>query len=272
MRPPDNLDSLKGTPIAMFGAGGLVIPAMWAFLLAPGVVLTMAPITGLLFLLAGLHMTYRSRFSPGEALWSFLLALIFFGSLLVASTTSLAWRMARPDLQGLAVGLAAFIGGGALLLGFLAERRRLLPKENGVPVALLPTVDLQRHQLHPSPASGTQPTMGRIAFLSALALNVPLLLQMNGLRGDDIVWLAMPVLGATVTYVLATGFGPSLARILALRVLERRDGRRFTTSRFEELTQMRRHLWLARWLCREEDLAAPSVADSGRNDRRSRRR
>ncbi|MGH1554507.1 hypothetical protein ACRAWF_28980 [Streptomyces sp. L7] len=89
-------------------------------------------------------------------------------------------------------------------------------------MALLSTVDLQRHPLHPSPASGTQP-MGRIAFLSALALNVPLLLQMNGLRGDDIVWLAMPVLGATVTYVLATGFGPSLARILALRALERRD-------------------------------------------------
>ncbi|RZI60981.1 MAG: hypothetical protein EOP37_09175 [Rubrivivax sp.] len=250
----------------------LVIPAMWAFLLGPRIVLTLAPITGLLFLLAGLHMTYRSRFSPGEALWSFVLALIFFGSLLVASTTSLVWRMARPDLQGLAVGLAVLIGGGALALGFIAERRRLLPEKDGVPVALLPMVDLQRHQLHPLPASGSQPTMGRIAFLSALALNLPLLLQMNGLRGDDIVWLAMPVLGATVTYVLATGFGPSLARILALRALERRDGHRFTTSRLAELTEMRRHLWLARWLCREQDLAAPTAADADRKGARSRRR
>lgn len=66
MRPPDRLDSLKGTPIAMLGAGVLVIPAMWAFLLGPRIVLTLAPITGLLFLLAGLHMTYRSRFSPGK--------------------------------------------------------------------------------------------------------------------------------------------------------------------------------------------------------------
>jgi hypothetical protein len=172
------------------------------------------------------------------------------------------WRLGRPELYGAAVAMAAVIGGGGLLMGFIAERRRLSPKEEGVPVVLLPTIDMERHRLLPSPAGGGQPTMGRIAFLAALALNVPLLLQMNGLSGNDVLWLAMPVLGAAVTYVLATGIGPSLARILALRSLERRTGQRFITSRLDELQHMRRGLWLARWLCRAEALKASTPPDA----------
>ncbi len=251
-------------------AGVLIVPAMWAFLLGPRAVLTLAPFTGLLFLLSGVHMTYRSRFSPGEALWSFVLALIFFGSLLVASTTSLVWRIGRPEFYGAAVALAAVTAAGGLLLGFMAERRRLSPTKDGIPVALTPVIDLDRHQLRQLPATGGQPTMGRIAFLSALVLNVPLLLQLNGLQGNDVLWLTMPVLGAAVTYVLATGVGPSLARILALRALEQRSGQRFTTARLDELSAMRRGLWLARWLCRAEDLQAPSASGTGLKGTRRR--
>ncbi len=42
-------------------AGVLIVPAMWTFLLGPRAVLTFAPFTGILFLLSGVHMTYRSR-------------------------------------------------------------------------------------------------------------------------------------------------------------------------------------------------------------------
>lgn len=268
---PDNLSTLKGTPVAMAIAGVLIVPAMWAFLLAPRIVLAVAPFTGLLFLLSGVHMTYRSRFSPAEAMWSFVLALIFFGSLLVASTTSLVWRMGRPELHGAAVAVAAAIGTGGLLLGYLAERRRLSPSKDGIPVALMPIIDLEQHRLRPLPIAGSPPTMGRVAFLAALALNLPLLLQLNGLQRDDVLWLAMPVLGAAVTYVLTTGIGPSLARVRALRALERRTGQRFTTSRIEELNAMRRGLWLARWLCRADDLKAAAPASAGLKGARPRR-
>nr|WP_297384477.1 hypothetical protein [uncultured Roseateles sp.] len=43
MRPPDNLSTLKGTPVAMAIAGVLIVPAMWAFLLAQRIVLAVAP-------------------------------------------------------------------------------------------------------------------------------------------------------------------------------------------------------------------------------------
>lgn len=152
----------------------------------------------------------------------------------------------------------------------LPKPRRLSPTKDGIPVALTPVIDLERHQLRPLPVTGSQPTLGRIAFLSALALNVPLLPQLNGLQRHDVMWLAMPVLGAAVTYVLTTGVGPSLARILALRALERRTGQHFTTARLDELSAMRRTLWLARWLCREEDLHTPSPSGTGQKGVRQR--
>lgn len=234
--------------------GLLVVPAMWAFLLPITAVLAMAPITGALFLLYGLHMTYRSRFSPGEAVWSFLVGLLFFGSLLVASTTSLAWQAQRSDLVGLALAVTIAGGAGSVLLGFLAEQNRLREMGDGIPVVLQPLLDLKNHQLRSLPAKRPAPTVGRVAFLSALILNVPLLLQLNGVQANSALWLAMPLLFAAVSYILATGVGPALARILALRRIERRTGLRFTTNRLEELAQMRRGLWLSRWLCRREDL------------------
>lgn len=230
--------------------GVLVVPAMWAFLLPISAVLVMAPITGALFLAYGLHMTYRSRFSPGEGLLSFVVGLAFFGSLLVASTTSLAWQAQRPDLIGLALALAIAGGSGSLALGFLVERRRLRDEVNGIPVVLEPLIDLKKHQLRSLPAKRPAPAIGRVAFLAALVLNVPLVLQLNGLDGNSALWVVMPLLFAAVAYIFATGVGPALARIQSLRRIERQTGRQFTTERLKELAEMREGLWLSRWLCR----------------------
>ncbi|UXH80166.1 hypothetical protein [Roseateles amylovorans] len=226
---------------------------MWAFLLPISAVLTMAPVTGVLFLLYGLHMTYRSRFSPDEGLLSFLVGIAFFGSLLVASTTSLAWQAQRSDLGGLALALAVAGGTGSVVLGFLVEKRRLSDRVDGIPVVLKPLVDLQKHRLRSLPVERPAPAIGRIAFLAALVMNVPLVLQLHGFDGNSALWLVMPLLFAAVAYILATGVGPALARIQSLQEIERRTGRQFTTERLEELAEMRNGLWLARWLCRDED-------------------
>lgn len=92
-----------------------------------------------------------------------------------------------------------------------------------------------------------------MAALTAVALNVPLLLQIGGWEANDVVWLAMPALAATVTMVLVSGFGPALARALALLDIERRVGRPLVTSRLEELQAMRRGFWWSRWLARAND-------------------
>ncbi|OWQ45474.1 hypothetical protein CDL60_19735 [Roseateles noduli] len=245
------MKTLKNVPFAMLGAGLFVVPALWAFALPKAVLFAVAPVTGLVFLIAGLHIKYRSRYSPQEALWSLPLTLIFFGSLLVASTTALAWRAQRPDLQTLAVGIAWLLTIGGLASGYWSEHRHLAASPGQIPKPLEPLLDLPRHRVRPMP-SPRQPTIGRIAFLAALALNAPLLLQMGGWQANDVVWLAMPLLGGAVTYLLATGFGPALARAIAVRDIEKRIGQPFCTSRLEELQTLRRTFWLSRWLARPD--------------------
>ena len=254
MRPPDDLSSLKHLPLVLGAAGAFVVPAMWAFVLDRPALMLMAPITGLVFLGSGLHLKYRARSSPREALWAAVLALLFFGSLLVVSTTALAWRAHRPDLQPLALGLAALMFVGGMATGFVAERRRLrvIDPATGLPAPLVPLLDLKRHRVLPLP-SPPPPRAATVAALTAVALNVPLLLQIGGWQANDVVWLAMPALAATVTTMLASGFGPALARALALLDIERRAGRPLVTSRLEELQAMRRGFWLSRWLSRAND-------------------
>lgn len=98
MRPPDDLSTLKYLPLSMATTGALVLPALWAFVLGMGPLLPMSVVLGVVFLAYGLYIKYRARYSPREALWAAAMAVVFFGSLLVASTTSLAWRAQRPDL------------------------------------------------------------------------------------------------------------------------------------------------------------------------------
>lgn len=271
MRPPDDLNTLKHVPLAMLGAGLFVVPFMWAFVLEKPTLLAMAPASGIVFLLTGLYIKYRSRYSPRDALWAFPLALVFFGSLLVASTTALAWRMNRPDLYGMAIGIAVLLACGGLAVGYWSERRRLAAlTQDGVPELLAPLLDLQRHRVRPADAGAAQASLGRLAFATALALNVPLLLQLGGWDRNDVVWLAMPLLGGAVTYVLVTGFGPALARALAVVALEERMDRRFFTSRLEELQQLRRGFGLSRWLCRPEDRPVAKSTKSGAGSSRQR--
>ena len=254
MRPPDDLSSLKHLPLVLGAAGAFVVPAMWAFVLDKPALMLMAPITGLVFLGSGLHLKYRARYSPREALWAAVLALLFFGSLLVVATTALAWRAHRPDLQPLALGLAALMFVGGMATGFVAERRRLrvIDSATGLPAPLVPLLDLKRHRILPLP-SPPPPRAATVAALTAVVLNVPLLLQIGGWQANDVVWLAMPALAATVTTMLASGFGPALARALALLDIERRAGRPLVTSRLEELQAMRREFRLSRWLSRAND-------------------
>jgi len=254
LRPPDDLSSLKHLPLVLGAAGAFVVPAMWAFVLDKPALMLMAPITCLVFLGSGLHLKYRARYSPREALWAAVLALLFFGSLLVVSTTALAWRAHRPDLQPLALGLAALMFVSGMATGFVAERRRLrvIDPATGLPAPLAPLLDLKGHRILPLP-SPPPPRAATVATLTAVALNLPLLLQLGGWEANDVVWLAMPALAATVTTMLASGFGPALARALALMDVEHRVGRPLVTSRLEELQAMRRGFWLSRWLTRAND-------------------
>lgn len=249
MRPPDDLSSLKHLPLVLGAAGAFVVPAMWAFVLAKPALIAMSVAMGAVFLASGLYLKYRAHYSPREALWAAVLALLFFGSLLVVSTTALAWRAQRPDMQPLALGLAGLMWACGMTIGFVAERRRMrvLDAVTGLPAPLAPLVDLQRHRVLPLP-SPPPPRAATVAALTALVLNVPLLLQLGGWEANDVVWFAMPALAATVTMVLASGFGPALARALALLEVERRVGRPLVTSRLEELQALRRGFWLSRWL------------------------
>jgi hypothetical protein len=253
LRPPDDLSSLKHLPLVLGATGAFVVPAMWAFVLAKPALVVMSAVIGLVFLASGLHLKYRARYSPREALWAAVLAFLFFGSLLVVSATALAWRAHRPDLQLLAFGLAALMWVGAMATGFIAERRRLriIDASTGLPAPLVPLLDLKRHRILPLP-SPPPPRAGTVAALTAVVLNVPLLLQIGGWEANDVVWLAMPALAATVTMMLASGFGPALARALAFMEVERRVGQRLVSARLDELQAVRRGFWLSRWLARDD--------------------
>lgn len=251
MRPPEELSSLRHLPLVLGATGTFIVPAMWAFVLDKTSLAVMSLVIGVVFLASGLYIKYRARYSPREALWAAVLALLFFGSLLVVSTTALAWRVKRPDLQPLALGLAAFMWFGSMGIGFVAERCRLrvIDAGTGLPAPLVPLLDLKRHRVLPLP-SPPPPRAATVAAFTAVVLNLPLLLQVSGWEANDIVWLAMPALAATVTMLLASGFGPALARAIALLAIERRVGRPLVSSRLEEIQAMRKRFWLSRWLAR----------------------
>lgn len=249
MRPPDDLSTLKYLPLSMATTGALVLPALWAFVLGMRPLLPMSVVLGVVFLAYGLYIKYRARYSPREALWAAAMAVVFFGSLLVASTTSLAWRAQRPDLQPLALALAALMGAGGMGLGFVAERRRLrvIDAATGLPAPLVPMLDLKRHRVMPLPSPPPTPT-SKVVMIAAIGLNLPLLLKVNGWEANDVLWLVMPPVSATVTMLLHSGFGPGLARAIALLDVERRVGRPLVTSRLDELQAVRKGFWLSRWL------------------------
>lgn len=68
--------------------------------------------------------------------------------------TALAWRSHRPDLQPLALGLAALMLVGGMAAGFVAERRRLrvIDAATGLPARLVPLLDLKRYRFLPLPS------------------------------------------------------------------------------------------------------------------------
>lgn len=249
MRPPDDLSTLKHLPLLLGAAGAFVLPAMWAFVLDKQSLRPLSMVLGVVFLAYGLYTKYRARYSPREALWAAVMALLFFGSLLVVSTTSLAWRAQRADLQPLALTLAAFMWMAGMGIGFVAERRRLrvIDASTGLPAPLVPILDLKRHRVVPLPSPPPARTR-TVAMVTAIFLNLPLLLQLGGWQANDVLWLVMPALAATVTMLLASGFGPGLARAIALLDVERRVGRPLVTSRLEELQAVRQGFWLSRWL------------------------
>lgn len=77
-------------PLVPDATGTFIVPAMWAFVLDKPSLVVMSLVMGVVFLASALYIKYRARYSPREAVWAAALVLLFFGSLLVVSTTTLA--------------------------------------------------------------------------------------------------------------------------------------------------------------------------------------
>ena len=226
----------------------------------------------------GLHMKYRTRFGVGHRFGaSVLLVSLLHGTGVGLVSTVLAIAR-RTDLLTPALwaysSFTAVVSLAALASGTFKARKALAkdaaPQERDW---LTRTVDLDRFAFNdqgaPPPATGGW--VGPAAFGGALAANVYLLVQTWGSFLLTLVVVIVTLLLATLQWGCALFF-QSFARDMALWQLERTHGKRFITSRLDEVRALRRTFWLGKWLCRPEDLTEPPSVPSKRGPTRQVRR
>lgn len=264
-------------------------PATWALLLpmvlvglswpwlpasrALATVLVLAALGALL----GCHLKYRSRLGVAAAVGVNLLGGALFIGLGGACVLMVTRMMARPDLSASALSTTALTLLACTSLGLALRGRQYLRAERSgqLPLLLAPSVDLDRGILRAMPQDAPPTARGGLSVVLAAALGtqVPLLVQQEG---GSLPWLMMAVTCLMVpafAYVLYALVGPGLMHFALLRRIERRNGWRFKRDDAAALAQARASFWLARWLCRQEDLIeqAPAEPPPRRARHRTRR-
>jgi hypothetical protein len=86
---------------------------------------------------------------------------------------------------------------------------------------------------------------------AAIGVNIPLLFQIYGGGRNNAIFLAVPLMTVTFTYINLKIFGPGLTRIFLLRKIEKEQGYRFQNADYEKIQELRRGFFLSRWLMKD---------------------
>jgi hypothetical protein len=224
---------------------------------------TAVGISAVLGLVMGLYLKLRTEFSSLYAIIAsayFVISYeIVFGGSLVAFAVLLS---GRPDLRWFAFNTNLACMTLTLLIGMLLEARRLglLKGENRWREEIRKYLDFSKRLVDPALTTKVEsPTsMNAISMAAAIGVNIPLLFQIYGGGRDNAIFLAVPLLALTFSYINFNTFGPGLTRIFLLRKIEKEQGYRFQNADFEKIQELRRGFFLSRWLMK--DYRPPIVA------------
>ena len=91
----------------------------------------------------------------------------------------------------------------------------------------------------------------RIALISAISVNIPLIFYIFTGARENAIFLAAPLFPIAVGWLNIQTFGPQLACLYLLRMHEIKAGRHFVYENHEELQDLRRTFFLSRWLMKD---------------------
>lgn len=227
---------------------------------AYGILTAMAVAAGI-GLVAGIYLTFRSTFDSTYGLWALFYFLITMEFLFSGGASTLALAIAdRAHLGWLAVCTNGFVLLLTLLGGMYREAKRLEFWGNAPDhwkKKLAKYIDYSHHQVSPLLTSDfPQMAKGQVVkspfWIAAVgSANIPLLFEIFGGGRANAIFLVAPVMTGVMAYLNLTSLGPGLVRLLLLRKLEKTAGRRFINADLEQIQELRRSFFLARWLMKD---------------------
>jgi hypothetical protein len=209
----------------------------------------------------GIYLKYRANFDVAMSFFLFtyfflIMEFLFSGSVAVTAP----WIGGRPDLRWFALFTNTFCMIASLLMGMYREATLLDWRGKNTSelwmLKMKKYVNYSKHQIIPIaliPPSATEKKLRHYAPLIAAvgSANIPLLFQFYGGGRFNAIFFAVPILTGTFAYINYKYFGPALTRLLLMRKIEKSTGRKFINADLEQIQQLRRGFFMARWLMKD---------------------
>jgi hypothetical protein len=217
---------------------------------------TIVVITMVIGLLVGLYIMFRAEFTSLYSIivptYIILLTEVSFGGSLVAFAVQLSGRY---GLRWFAFNTNFTCVVVTLLISILMEAKKLklLMEESHWREEIGKYLDYSKRLVSPTLTTrAAMPTsINAICMAAAIGVNIPLLFQIYGGGRNNAIFLAVPLMTVTFTYINLKIFGPGLTRIFLLRKIEKEQGYRFQNADYEKIQELRRGFFLSRWLMKD---------------------
>lgn len=257
--------NLSKLSIVLSGNNAMAL-AVFLFPLFPGtahtkqILIAMAVSAGIGFV-AGSYLTFRSSFDSTYGLWTFFYLIIVMEFLFSGGGFALALATSgRANLGWLAVYTNSFILLLTVLGGMYREAKSLEfqgNKPDHLKKKLAKYIDNSLHQVSPLlttdfPLMAKGQVVKSPMWIAAVgAANIPLLFEMYAGGRANAIFLVAPLMTGLLAYLNLTSLGPGLVRILLLRKIEKSIGRKFVNADLEQIQDLRRGFFMARWLMKD---------------------
>ncbi|MDY0096681.1 MAG: hypothetical protein RBT80_28610 [Candidatus Vecturithrix sp.] len=212
--------------------------------------------TTLVSIFMGIFATFRFTFDSIIGLWTIFYCLMM-GFLFSCSTSVFVMDVAdRSDLRILALSVNVLFLACALLAGMYFEAKGLnfFGGANHWREEIDKYINYPKHEVSPSLTGDTanyREIKHPYILLGIGIANVPLLFELYGGGKVNAIFLAAPGMTLILSYLNFRTIGPALTRLLLLRRIEKEVGYRFQNADYEQIQELRRGFFLARWLMKD---------------------
>lgn len=204
----------------------------------------------------GMGCTFRFTFDSIFGLWTIFYCLMM-GFLFSCSTSVFVMDVAgRSDLRILALSVNVLSLVCALLTGmyFDAKRLNFFGETNHWREEINKYINYPKHEVSPSLTGDTanyKDFKHPYLIIGVVVVNIPLLFELYGGGRANAIFLAAPGMTLILSYLNFKTIGPALTRLLLLRRIEKEVGYRFQNADYEQIQELRRGFFLARWLMKD---------------------